>query len=1114
MYIYHIIYTLNTIIMKRILLLLALLPILLFGQFNHYSTADGLIGDNVKCVLSDQNNTYIATNAGLSVYNGTIFNNYNTSEGLLSNSIRCMVFDTTGRLWLGVYGGVSVFDGVSFTNFTTSEGLIGGNVKDVELDAQGRVWIATSNGISVYNGYTFINYTTLDGLPTNSIKSLSLDDNGIMWVGTAVGLCKFNNPGFTVYTTNEGLTSNYVSVFEASDKVYIALTSGGLSVFDGTSSTVYNNTNGLPSSPIIEIDIDQNNNIWLVYDQEIIEFDLVNVTSYSNLNSNLMPVFTNVNICETDTFISSANGYFSLGVNGFTPIYKYDTLNINNINALVNSNGILFQYLNSRSLFETPAGSGMHSNLASTIWLGGTDEDNTFYMAGGRFHGSTDWEAGPISNNYNTIEYDTTYKRVWKINKSDIDYHIAHWNDGGYTTPNSIKQWPGIADYVDFNSNSIYDPENGDYPKIMGDQAILNIFNDDVNMETEGRNKMQVEIHSLVYGYNNPSDSALYNTVFTQYKIYNKSNNNYSNVFLGVYDDIDIGDAENDYMGSDTVTNSFYIYNGDNSDTQFGATTPSAQSVTFLSSKMTSTTYFTNGVGITGDPYYTFEYYNILRGFWKDGTAYTEGGNGYGGTTPVKYVFSGNPQTVGSWNEASSGNLPDDRRGVGIVGPFTINQGQELCIDVAYINAIAYEGTNILSVKELLARAAHIQWWKSTNPGLSCDSIITTAYEGDLSVYALDASVCENEYSVDLNSLVFGGTYPYTYNWEDASGTVISTDQTPWVFTPTNTTTVYYVTVTDSEGVTASDELTITVNQSPIMSLPVQQLHCAGFEVAITMPGYYEYNWNNGSTNETAVYSTGPLAVLTVTNQEGCSTTSEVDMLFAHPVTELYDVTPACEGANLTINPGSFTSYLWSTGATTPTLTLTDPVLPQTIYITATTDDGCEFTDSTIVTVNQPQGVSLGNDTSIAGTDVLVLYPGNYQQYLWFGTNFDPTYTFNGNIGIGTYPIWIDVMDYNGCHSIDTMVVTVLTVNISETETAEIRIYPNPASSYISIDKGNVEIEQISIVSILGKNIKSNVHIDNNNSVLKINISDLKIGTYFLKMMINNEENTVKFIKK
>jgi hypothetical protein len=1103
--------------MKKIALIIALLPMITIAQFVNRNEANGLIQNTVKCFSEDVNgDLWVGTNGGVSHQVAGVFHNYTITNGLINNVVVDVIVDNQNKVWIGTPTGLSVFDGYNFVNYTTSNGLVGNDVKDLVKDANGNIWIATSSGISVYNGYSFQNFTMLDGLPSNSIKKLSVDQNGVVWIGTISGLCKYNNPGFTVYTTADGLPSNYVAMFYAKDKVYIGNTNGSLYVFDGSNSTIYNSSNGLPTGVIKGITVDDNLHVWLAYANNIVDFDLTIPIFYNNTNTNLTNSFSSICINSQNLYVgTSDNGYFQRDINLNITIQKYDTLNINNINALVNSNGILFQgFLN--NLFETPSGSGINSNFASSIWLGGIDDDDLFHMAGGRFHEYTDWGFGPISNDYSSVEYDTTYNRVWKINKSDIDYHILHWSDVGYIVPGSISLWPNIADYVDFNNDGIYNPENGDYPQIMGDQAILCIFNDVINEATQNRNKMNVQVHALVYAYNAPSDSALNNTIFTQYKIYNKSDNNYRNVYLGVYDDIDIGDAFDDYVGVDTLSSSFYIYNGDNSDLDFGTVTPSASSVTFLSSKMTSSTYYTNDINnsIMADPETSIDYYNTMRGLWRDGSPYTEGGNGYGGTTPVKYVFPGYPLTPTSWNEAYVSNVPGDRRGVGIVGPFAIDTGANLCIDVAYINAIDYNGTNITSVKELLNRAQYIHWWKNHNPGLSCDSIITTE-ETNVGIFLLaqDVSACENEEEVVLSFIRFGGEFPFTYHWEDSLGNYIGPNPIHTIPTPT-TTTKYYITVTDANGVTATDSLVVTILPTPDLVLQEPNWQCAGDVIVMDVLGYYEYLWNNGSTSHIAIFDEGPVAVLTVTDENGCSTTSGVPLTFVNQTTDLSPVTPSCFGAATVLDAGSnFVSYNWNTGDTTQTITVLNANEGDIYTVEVLSYDGCVFTGQTVLHLDTPT-VTLGNDTSIYYGNYITYYPGSYAMYNW--SNFQSTqqYTFNGSVPPGNYSVWVKVLDSYGCQANDTVIITVIdTTTYVENKIIEnITVYPNPAKDIIQIENlTNDIIKEIEVINEAG--VKLKIFKINTKTKAFINIEDLPAAAYYLNIKYNSKNKLIKIIK-
>jgi hypothetical protein len=45
----------------------------------------------------------------------------------------------------------------------------------------------------------------------------------------------------------------------------------------------------------------------------------------------------------------------------------------------------------------------------------------------------------------------------------------------------------------------------------------------------------------MAYAFNNSIDSALNNTIFINYRIYNRSQNNYDSLYIGSFTDFDIG---------------------------------------------------------------------------------------------------------------------------------------------------------------------------------------------------------------------------------------------------------------------------------------------------------------------------------------------------------------------------------------------------------------------------------------------------------------------------------------------------------------------------------------------------------------------------------------------
>src|ERR1039457_1209407 len=191
--------------------------------------------------------------------------------------------------------------------------------------------------------------------------------------------------------------------------------------------------------------------------------------------------------------------------------HSYDSLDINNVSATFNAAGSHFwlpgtdfQDYNLTGIgppaFIVPKGTGNNRIRCNSLWIGGKDDDSTLYFAGECYpvgihmypdvEPAPDYYAGPVMDSVNySVSQDTTWNRLWKVTKLDIEYHKSHWNDPGYIPIPTILTWPGngkqgsgqaekLAPFYDRNNDGIYDPSDGDYPLIRGDQALYFIFND------------------------------------------------------------------------------------------------------------------------------------------------------------------------------------------------------------------------------------------------------------------------------------------------------------------------------------------------------------------------------------------------------------------------------------------------------------------------------------------------------------------------------------------------------------------------------------------------------------------------------------------------------------
>ncbi len=344
--------------------------------------------------------------------------------------------------------------------------------------------------------------------------------------------------------------------------------------------------------------------------------------------------------------------------------------------------------------------------------------NNTLHMAAQTYQ-NLDFTYGPIADNYKLPEYELKYNRLWKISQQEIDNHIANYSDASYVMPPSIAEWPGngnmnngemfvLAPYEDVNNNGIYDPENGDYPIIRGDQAVFFMFNDENIEHASGGEKMRIQVNAMAYAYDAPADSALNQTVFVNFEIFNLSNNNYTDVYLGSFVDFDLGDANDDLTGCDTILKMMYAYNATNVDAQYGISPP-AQGAILLNHNLSKFMAIYTQTAPFNFPENAVLYYNHLQGLWSDGTPITYGGTGHGGTTPTDFMFSGYPENNEGWTEIGEQVTPYDIKGVMSKGPFTFNSGDLLCLDLAFPFARDYSGTNLTSLALLRQRAQTIQ---------------------------------------------------------------------------------------------------------------------------------------------------------------------------------------------------------------------------------------------------------------------------------------------------------------------------------------------------------------------------------------------------------------------
>ncbi len=237
--------------------------------------------------------------------------------------------------------------------------------------------------------------------------------------------------------------------------------------------------------------------------------------------------------------------------------------------------------------------------------------------------------------------------------------------------------------------------------------------------------------------------------------------------------------------------------------------------------------------------------------------------------------------------------------------------------------------------------------------------------------------VCQGQ-SVSFGVEVTNGADPYQYQWEDLP------DTTAIVTVIADTTMFYHVTVTDDCGYVTEDSIKLVVKTGPDIDLGNDTLICQDGEYEIHAGGgYFQYLWQDGSTDSTLTINQPGTYWVMVTSIYGCTTTDSINItLYPALPLDLGNDTIACEGEQVTLYAGEgYVTYQWQDNSTGTEYTATTTGI---YWVTVTDEKGCSATDSIAVSfLSQPE-VNLGPDTTICSGEQLILDAGDgFVSYLW-----------------------------------------------------------------------------------------------------------------------------------
>ncbi len=409
-----------------------------------------------------------------------------------------------------------------------------------------------------------------------------------------------------------------------------------------------------------------------------------------------------------------------------------------------------------------------------------------------------------------------------------------------------------------------------------------------------------------------------------------------------------------------------------------------------------------------------------------------------GGTSPYLYLWNIG-QTTSSVSGLTPGNYSvsvTDAKSCTSSTTVTITLFPAVTSSSSQINVSCFGGNNgNASVNVSGGNSPYIYNWSNGQT----TSSTTNLSVGNYSVIITDANGCTAINSISIsqpavitsthsstNSIscasngtatesLSGGIPPYNYLWNNGQTTSTITGLSPGNFS---------VTITDFNGCTFVDTVKVGGIGPPIANAGPDVSICSNNSTILLASGGINYSWSNGGTfsSISVAPTTATSYTVIATDASGCTAMDSVNVFVnLLPSANAGTNISICLNSSTTLTASGGIHYLWSTGLTTTSISVS-PTTTNAYSVIVTDTHGCSAPASVVVSVNPLPVANAGANASICKNNSATLNASGGINYLWSTGASNSSIAVVPNI---TTSYTVIVTDGNGCTDNANVTVTV-----------------------------------------------------------------------------------------